>query len=78
MEGAESIKLGRDETNFLKTLTWMENTTYLGKAFILDIDFETYGVTLYGEHEVVDEFRNELREHVDYITNRTEENYYGG
>jgi hypothetical protein len=76
MEGAESIKLNDKETNFLKTLNWMESTTYLGRAFILDIDFENYGVTLYGAHDVVDEFRADLKQYADYIEENTDGNLW--
>jgi hypothetical protein len=75
MVGAKVIKLGVKETNFLRYLMWLENTTYLNTVFVLDIDFETYGVTLYGNPDVVESFRQDIRESVDYIENTDKECY---
>jgi hypothetical protein len=76
MEGAEAVKLNTKAINFLNTLSWMENTTYLGRCFVIDIDFENYGVSVYGGQNDAEEFRSEVKGYVEYIDE--EEEFYNG
>lgn len=75
MEGAEAIALSRQDNCFLQLITWLESVTYLEKVFVLDIDFSTYGVTLYGPDRDVEGFRRDMAKGVEYIQNNETEGY---
>ena len=67
MQGAEAVRLNRKEQNFLHLLSWMENTIYLDKVFVLDINLQEYGAALYGNQEDVNLFKEDYEHLVDYI-----------
>jgi len=50
-----------DELSMLYLLNWMEQA-YAEEVFVMDINFETGGVCLYGEHEKTQKFRTELED----------------
>lgn len=50
-----------DELSMLHLLNWMEHA-YKEEVFVMDINFETGGVCLYGEHEQTQKFRIELED----------------
>ena len=51
--------LSEDELSLLHLVRWME-LAYKEEVFVMDIDFETGGVWLYGEHGKTQKFRTEL------------------
>jgi hypothetical protein len=51
--------LTEEETSMLHILNWMEQS-YKDTVFVLDINFETGGVCLYGEPSVTQKFRGEF------------------
>lgn len=69
MQGTEAVRLNRKEQNFLHLLSWMENTVYLDKVYVLDINLQEYGASLYGNPEDVTLFKEEYEHLVDYIEN---------
>jgi len=54
-------KLSEDEMSLLHLLNWMEHM-YNQEVFVMDINFDTGGVCLYGEHEKTQKFRVELED----------------
>ena len=54
-------KLSEDEMSLLYLLNWMEHV-YNQEVFVMDINFDTGGVCLYGEHEKTQKFRVELED----------------
>ena len=54
-------KLSDDEMSLLYLLNWMEHM-YNQEVFVMDINFDTGGVCLYGEHEQTQKFRVELED----------------
>ncbi len=72
---AQVIELKTPDNCFLQLVMWLENTRYFGMVFMLDIDFETYGVTLYGGETNVESFREELAKGIEYIKNNWNEEF---
>ena len=51
--------LSDDELSMLHLLNWMENS-YNQEVFVIDINFENGGITLWGDPGQTNKFRNEF------------------
>ena len=55
------LELGEDETTMLHLLNWMEQSCD-NTVFVIDVDFDHGGVTLYGEPNHTQAFRGKFNE----------------
>ena len=53
------LNLNEEDTSLLHVINWMEQS-YKNEVFVMDINFETGGVCLYGDHNMTQKFRGEL------------------
>ena len=58
--GANKARLTPEEESLMHLIPWMENTTYLGKVYVLDVNFDTGSVVLYGDNNDTTQFRQEM------------------
>jgi hypothetical protein len=68
---AEMLELNPYQQTFLILLCWMVRK-YNDEVFVLDIDFEQGGSTLYGDTDLLTKFRTELNEIMTRVATQSE------
>ena len=53
------LKLNEEEESLLHLLNWMEYS-YRNEVYVIDIDFDTGAVALFGEPHLTKKFRGEM------------------